>query len=112
MATTEVAARRLHAATVGTTAETWSLTKPVKEVRVTNRSAGALFVTVAVGENLAGAEAAIVTAVADADETFVVPANVTRTVFRSSRNTFVAGSVVGSTSTYDVEGTPWTDAYA
>lgn len=104
MATTESANYALHAATASTTAETWALLKPVKEVWVTNRDTDPCFVTVNSKKTAAAAEAAIVTAVADADETLVIPANSTRCVFRSKRALFVAGSIIGNISTYDIEG--------
>lgn len=107
MATTESAALRLHAATVSTTAETWSLTTPVKQVKVYNRDTDPVFVTLATAENAAAAEAAIVTAVADADETFLVPAGGSAIIWKSKRAQYVAGSIIGNASTYDVEGSVW-----
>lgn len=104
MATTETGAKRIHGATVSTTAETWSLSTPVKTVWVTNRDTDPCFVTLVHKRSAAEAEAAIVTAVADADETFVIPANTTRKIFESDRAQYVAGSIIGNVSTYDIEG--------
>jgi hypothetical protein len=107
MATTETGALRLHAATATTVAETWSLTTKVREVRVTNRDTDPVFVTVSVAKTAAAAEAGIVTAVADADETIIIPASSTRVVWRGSQARFVAGSIVGNVSTYDIEGSDY-----
>ena len=107
MATTEAGAKSLHAATTTTTAETWALTDKVSEVRVTNQEAvggETIYVTVATGRTAAAAEAAIVTAVDSADETFAIVPQATKTVFKSSRKTYVAGSVIGNASTYSIEG--------
>ena len=107
MATTEAGAKTLHGVTVSTTAETWGLTSKVSEVRVTNQEAiggETIYVTVATGRTAAGAEGNIVTAVAAADETFAIVPQATVTVFKSSRKTYVAGSVIGNVSVYDVEG--------
>lgn len=103
----ESGARTVHATTTSTTAESVSLTSQVSEVRVTNREAIAgdtLYVTVATGLTAAAAEAALVTAVADADETIAIVGGDTKTVFKSSRPTYVALSVVGDASPYSVEG--------
>ena len=108
MATTESGAVTCHGTTVSTTAETASLTKKVKEVRISNREAVAgetLYVTVATGRTAAAAEAAIVTAVADADETIAIVGGDTKTVFKSKRATYVAFGIIGDASPYSVEGT-------
>jgi hypothetical protein len=107
MATTEAGAVSLHGATVSTTAETWALTDKVLEVRVTNQEAvggETVYVTVVTGRTAAAAEAAIVTAVAAADETIAIVPQATKTVFKSSRKTYVAGSIIGNVSTYSIEG--------
>lgn len=104
MATLETGLYTLHAATATTVAETWSLSRLVREVWVGNRDTDPIFVTVAKGRTAARAEAAIVTAVAEADETFCIPPNSRVCVFRSKRPLYVAGSVVGNVSTYDIEG--------
>lgn len=93
-----------HGSTTSTTAETWALLTPVKEVRVTNRDTDVCYVTVVGKKTAAKAEAAIVTAVAAADETIVIPPNTTRLVWRSNRAAFIAGSIIGNASPYDVEG--------
>jgi hypothetical protein len=107
MATTETGALSLHAATTTTTAETWSLTTPVREVRMTNRDSTAIFATVSTARTAAAAEAGIVTAVASADGTIVIPAGATRVLWRGSRSRYVAGSVIGDASDYDVEGSDY-----
>lgn len=106
-ALTESGARRIHAATTSTTAETWGLTSPVKQVFVTNRDTDPCFVTVLVTDTLVSDDTGIVTAVADADETFVIPAGKTRRVFKSGRRQFVRGSIIGNVSTYDIEGSDY-----
>lgn len=104
MALTESANKSLHAATTSTTAETWGLLTKVREVWATNRDSTACFITVVSAETAAAAEAAIVTAVAGADESIVLLPNVRRCIFRSSRPAFVAGSIIGDASDYDIEG--------
>ena len=103
----ESGAKTVHATTTTTTAESVGLTSKVSQVRVTNREAIAadtLYVTVATGRTAAAAEAALTVAVADADETFAMIGGETKTVFQSSRPTYVALSVVGNASPYSVEG--------
>ena len=109
MATTETAAKRLHAATTSTTAETWSLSAKVNHVTVTNgEAAGAetVFVTIAIKSTAAAAETAIVTATASGDETFAVLPQQTVTIWdRASGDTaFVAGSIIGNASPYHIIG--------
>lgn len=97
---------------IGLTAETWGLLQKVNQVSITNRSANAVWVTIATGATAAAAEAAIVTAVAAADETiYIPPSNVRKVVFKSPRKTFVAGSAIAVTGACDVsfEGTEWFD---
>ena len=112
-ALTETGARTIHAATASTTAETWGLTRPCKSLRVTNRSATALFVTIISSPTVITDDAGITVAVADADETYVVPGlttsgvHTTRELWRSPRARYLAGSIIGSTSTYDIEGFDW-----
>lgn len=104
----ESGARTVHAVTTSTTAESVSLTSKVSEVRVTNRDAtNTVFVTVATGRNAAAAEAAVVTAVASADETLAILPETTKTVFNSKRPTYVALSVIGNASAYSVEGSEY-----
>lgn len=101
----ESGARTVHATTTSTTAESVGLTQKVSEVRVTNRDGtNTIYVTVATGLTAAAAEAAVVTAVAAADETIALLPNTTKTVFKSTRPTYVALSVIGSASAYSVEG--------
>ena len=109
MATDETAAKRLHAATTSTTAETWSLSAKVNKVDVVNGEAAggeSLNVTIAIAATAAAAEAAIVTATASGDETFVVLPQQTVTIWdRASGDTaFVAGSVIGNVSPYSIIG--------
>ena len=107
MALDQSGAKSLHAVTVTTAAHKWGFTRKVRQVRVTNRAATALtlYVTVASANTLAGAEAAIVTAVADADETIAIMQGQTKTVWQSGRGRFVAGSVVSTAAClYTVEG--------
>lgn len=110
---TETAALRLHAATASTTAETWQLTTPVKSLVITNRGATDVYVTLRTGSTLNTDDAGVITAVAAADETFVIPGvetsgvPVAKEIFRSPRPSFVAGSIIGSTSDYSVEGKNW-----
>ena len=112
-ALTETAAKRLHAATTSTTAETWGLTESVKSLRITNRDADPIFVTLQTSNTVISDDAGITPAVADADETFCIPGVLTsgsyqtREIFRSSRPTYVAGSIIGNVSTYDIEGYDW-----
>ena len=109
MATTESAAKRLHAVTTSTTAETWSLSGKVNKVDVVNGEAAggeSVYVTLAIKSTAALAEAAIVTAVANGDETFVVLPQQTVTIWdRASGDTaFVAGSIIGNASPYSIIG--------
>lgn len=107
-ALTESGVRRIHAATTSTTAETWGLTKPVKEVLVTNRDGtNTCYVTVIVTDDLVADDTGITAAVAAADETFVIPPGKSKRVFRSGRRQFVRGSIIGSASDYSVEGSDY-----
>lgn len=112
-ALTETAQKCIHAATASTTAETWGLSKAVKSVRVTNRDSDPIFVTIKAFSSHEDSDAGLVTAVADADETFVIPGVLTsggyqtREIFRSPRARFVRGSIIGNVSTYDIEGLDW-----
>lgn len=112
-ALTETAQRAIHAATVSTTAETWGLSRKCKSVRVTNRDTDPIFITIRTFDTWVNDDAGITTAVADADETIVIPgvatngAFQTREVWRSPRGKFVRGSIVGNVSAYDIEGFDW-----
>jgi hypothetical protein len=112
-ALTETGARTIHAATVSTTAETWGLTRPCKSLRVTNRDADPIFLTIVTSTAAITDDAGITVAVADADETYIVPGVLTsgsyqtRELWRSPRARFLAGSIVGNVSTYDIEGFDW-----
>lgn len=112
-ALTETAQKTIHAATVSTTAETWGLSQPVKSLRVTNRDSDPIFVTVKAFSSWVDDDAGLVTAVADADETIIVPGVLTsgsyqtREIWRSPRAKFLRGSIVGNVSTYDIEGFDW-----
>ena len=98
-------ARRIHGVTVTTAAKTFGLSEKVKRVDVTNASAGRAFCTIKVTDTLvANDDVGIVTAVAEALETYVIPTASTRTVYNSRRASFIRGSFVGSTTTFDVEG--------
>jgi len=110
---TESAALRLHAATSSTTAEAWALTTPVKSLVITNRSPTDLFVTLRTSNTYTADDAGVTVAVAEADETFVIPGVETsgalegKEIFRSPRASYVSGSIIGSTSSYSVEGKIW-----
>lgn len=112
-ALTEKANKAIHAATASTTAETWGLQHKVKSVRVTNRDTDPIFVTIKTYSEFVDDDAGIVTAVADADETIVVPGVATnggyqtREIWRSPRARYVKGSIIGNVSTYDIEGFDW-----
>lgn len=111
MATTNSANNNMHFA-ISTTSETWAALTPVKQVRVTNRGTTAgddAYITVATGKTAAAAEAAIVDAVADADETFVVRPGETKIIWKSPRPSFVAGSIEAGANTPEVsiECTDW-----
>lgn len=108
-ALTETALKRIHAQTVTTTAETWGLTERVKRVDVTNRSAGAAFVTLKLSTTFVSDDTGITTAVANGDETYVIPTGTTRTIFKSRQPMFCRGSIVGSTTDYDIEGFDFVD---
>lgn len=110
---TEKAASAIHAATSSTTAETWGLTRKCKSVRVTNRDTDPIFVTIKTFTEFVDDDTGLVTAVADADETIVVPGVATnggyqtREIWRSPRARYVKGSIIGNASTYDIEGFDW-----
>ena len=112
-ALTETAATAIHAATVATTAETWGLSRPCKSLRVTNRDTDPIFITVSAFQTWVDDDAGLVTAVAEADNTIVIPGVATngsfqtREVWRSPRAKFLRGSIVGNVSTYDIEGFDW-----
>lgn len=108
-AVTESAPKRIHAATVGTTAEAWALTEACVQVDAYNGTAGRMFVTVTTSRLTSTDDAGVTAAVADADDTFMVPTLSWRTIFKSGRPTFVKGSVLGNTTTYDIEGKTWRD---
>jgi len=113
MAFTETAAKTLHAVTASTTAETFELTDAVRQVRVTNRkTTDTIFVRLVTGATSATSaemEAAVVTAVASADETFAVLPGTSKVILKSPRSVKVAGSIIGNTSDYSIEGTVWFD---
>lgn len=101
----ETGARTVHAATTSTTAESVALTRAVRQVRITNRDTDStLYVTKATGRTAAAAEANLVTAVAQADETIVIAAGQTRVVGQSAKPVFYAFSVIGNATDYSVEG--------
>lgn len=94
------------------TAATAALTQKVNQVAIQNRhSTQTLSVTLATGETQAAAEAALVTAVALADETFFVAADQRKVIFKSPRRTYVAMSIIasGATTGTSVEGTLFFD---
>ena len=94
MAFTETGATLVHGTTVSTTAEAVELTGGVRQVAVTNRDGtNTVYVTVAVGAlgtSSAAMEALVVTAVAAADNTFVIPPNARKIVFKSAAPRLVA----------------------
>ncbi len=102
MAITQEGARTCHGTTTTTAADSFRLTRKVREVRVTNRDTDPLSVTIVAKRSLV-AEADIVTAVAFADETVTVPTG-TKVVYRSVRPMYIAGSVIGNASPYSIEG--------
>lgn len=112
-AVTTSGARTCHGTTTTTAADSFALTAPVKSLRITNRSTTALFVTITTSTVSSTDDAGIVTAVASADETFVVPGlttsgvHVTKELWRSPRASYLRGSVVGSASAYSIEGFDW-----
>lgn len=111
MAVTNTGENTFHFAT-STTAATWGPSTPVKQVRVTNRGTTAgdiLYLTIATGRTAAAAEAAIVTAVAAADETYAVMPGETSVIFISTRATYVAGSIIAAANTpgASIECTDW-----
>jgi hypothetical protein len=81
-------------------------------LRVTNRTAAALYVTINLTSTAItdDTQTTFTAAVADANETFCIPGVLTsgsfqtREIWRSPRAKYVSGSVVGNTSTYDIEG--------
>jgi nitrogenase subunit NifH len=103
-AITETATKRIHAVTSGTTAETWALSEKCQSVEAYNGTAGRMFVTVITSRTAVTDDAGITAAVADADNTYVVPTLTWRTIANAGRPTFFAGSVLGNTTTYDIEG--------
>jgi hypothetical protein len=112
MAAVGSGAKTAHGTTTSTTAETWQLTDKVNQVAILNREAAAadtIYVTVATGTTAAAALAAVVTAVAEADETIAIPPLTRVVVFKSPRSTYVAGSVIGNASPVSVHGSTWFD---
>ena len=102
-----------HFSTTSTTAETWCLQRPVKSLRITNKSTTDMYVTIKTSNTLTTDDAGIVTAVAAAAETICIPAVLTsgtrstKEVWRSPSSRFLQGSIVGSASAYDIEGYDW-----
>lgn len=98
----------------GVAAETVSLTTQVKQVSIDNYHATALtYVRVFTGDTAAAALALAVAtpAVAAANENFFVGAGKRKTVFKSTRATYVALSTIasGAATTIAVEGTQYRD---
>lgn len=97
---------------VGTTAETVSLTGLQNQVRVKNYHATQLLwvrVYTAADNATALASATATAAVAAANENTLVPPGLSVVVFKSPRPSTVALSVIGSAAatTYSVDGTDW-----
>jgi len=114
-AITETGNKTIHAATASTTAETWALQQKCNSLRITNRDADPIFVTIVATSTAVtdDSQVTITTAVADADETYIIPGVLTsgsyqtREIWRSPRAKFLCGSIVGNVSTYDIEGFDW-----
>lgn len=107
-ALTQKGAKTCHGTTTSTTAETFGLTQPVKRLDIVNRDTDPCYVTLTLAATDPGdTDAGLTTAVAAADETFVVPPISTVTIFRSPRAAFVRGSIIGNASPYSIQGYDW-----
>lgn len=97
---------------VGATADTVTLTEPVKSVVVVNKHATQTLYATVMTSTVSGAAALanVVTAVVAADETwYIPPVNGAVEVFRSTRERYVALSLIasGAATTYAVHGRRW-----
>lgn len=107
-ALTQRGAKTCHGTTTSTTAEAFGLSTPVKRLDITNRDTDPCYVRITTSSADPGdSDTGVTVAVAAADETIVIPANSTKTVFRSPRATYLRGSIIGNASPYDVEGYDW-----
>jgi len=98
---------------VGATADVFHLTRKVKEVVVKNTHATqSISLKVFTGATSAAAVATATAnaTVAGANDTFTIPAGATKTVFKSTRQQYVAANMIGTgaATTFDMEGTIWT----
>lgn len=109
-AITNTGNRTCHFTLSTTVAQTWALNRKVKSVRVTNKDTDDLYVTIITSTTQITDDAGITTAVALADESYIVPGGLTsgnyqsREIWRSSRPAYVAGSVVGNGGGVSIEG--------
>ena len=96
-----------------TTAQAWTLSGPVNQLVVINTEAAAAWVTLITSTAPITDDANVVTAVAEADETYCIPGVTTsgpmgmRTILKSPRPTYVAGSVVANGNKVVFEGHNW-----
>ena|SRR5688572_11835149 len=106
-ALTETGARRLHGATVGTTAEHVGLSSPVKQVFVTNLDTDPMYAKTYISHLHVTDDTGMSAVAAADDEAILIPPGKTRRVFKSSRRAFVRLTLVGNASSYAVEGSDY-----
>jgi len=110
---TNTGARSLTVDLTTTTAQTWTISEPVNQLVVINTEAAAAWVTLITSTSPITDDAAITTAVAEADNTYCIPGVTTsgpmpmRTILKTPRPTYVAGSVVANGNKVVIEGHNW-----
>lgn len=106
-------ARSLTVDLTSTTAQMWTLSEPVNQLVVINTEAAAAWLTLITSKDPITDDGAITVAVAEADNTYCIPGVTTsgpmpmRTILKSARSTYVAGSVVASGNKVVIEGHNW-----
>lgn len=96
-----------------TTAQAWTLSEPVNQLVVINTEATIAWVTLITSQSPITDDGGVTVAVAEADNTYCIPGVITsgpsgmRTILKSSRATYVAGSVVANGNKVVFEGHNW-----
>lgn len=110
---TNTGARSLTVDLTSTTAQAWTISEPLNQLVVINTEAAAAWVTLITSTAAITDDGAITVAVAEADNTYCIPGVTTsgampmRTILKTPRPTYVAGSVVASGNKVVFEGHNW-----